>query len=175
MEAAVEQAASVEELEEDSIMAKLKLAKRRRSLLENQVVMNWLRNLARTAAKDQVLKDRYYKRTAEIQANRQIEEMFAKLDTDGSNSISMDEMQELFLENGINMTRVEVAEMFSIVKKINDEEWLNKSVARQAFVPVKPYVQTIADKLKLQLSQQDFKMVTNRPEALRCKLRSLTQ
>ena len=66
--------------------------------------------------------------------------MFAKLDTDGSNSISMDEMQELFLENGINMTRVEVAEMFSIVKKINDEEWLNKSVARQAFVPVKPYV-----------------------------------
>ena len=134
-------------------MAKLKLAKRRRSLLENQVVMNWLRNLARTAAKDHVLKDRYYKRTAEIQANRQIEEMFAKLDTDGSNSISMDEMQELFLENGINMTRVEVAEMFSIVKKINDEEWLNKSVARQAFVPVKPYVQTIADKLKLQLSQ----------------------
>ena len=95
--------------------------------------------------------------------------MFAKLDTDGSNSISMDEMQELFLENGINMTRVEVAEMFSIVKKINDEEWLNKSAARQAFVPTKPYVQTIADKLKLQLSQQDFKMVTNRPEALRCK------
>ena len=91
------------------------------------------------------------------------------MDTDGSNSISMDEMQELFLENGINMTRVEVAEMFSIVKKINDEEWLNKSAARQAFVPTKPYVQTIADKLKLQLSQQDFKMVTNRPEALRCK------
>ena len=47
-------------------MAKLKLTKRKRSLLENQVVMNWLRNLARTAAKDQVLKDRYYKRTAEI-------------------------------------------------------------------------------------------------------------
>ena len=66
--------------------------------------------------------------------------MFAKLDTDGSNSISMDEMQELFLENGINMTRVEVAEMFSIVKKINDSEWLNKSAARQAFFPSKPYV-----------------------------------
>ena len=32
--------------------------------------MNWLRNLARTAAKDEILEDRYYKRTAEIQANR---------------------------------------------------------------------------------------------------------
>ena len=155
--------------EGDPILAKLKLTKRKRSLLESQVVMNWLRNLARAAAKEEILEDRYYKRTAEIQANRQIEEMFAKLDTDGSNSISMDEMQELFRENGINMTRPEVAEMFSIVKKINDEEWLNKSAARQAFVPTKPYVQTMADKLKLQLSQQDFKMVTNRPEALRCK------
>ena len=66
--------------------------------------------------------------------------MFAKLDADGSNAISMEEMQELFLENGINMTRVEVAQMFCIVKKINDEEWLNKSAARQAFVPTKPYV-----------------------------------
>ena len=75
--------------------------------------------------------------------------MFAKLDADGSNGIDMDEMQELFLENGLKMTRVEVAEMFSIVKRINDAEWLNKSAARQAFMPQKPYVQTIADKLKL--------------------------
>ena len=35
--------------------------------------------------------------------------MFYKLDTDGSNAISMDEMQELFLENGLKMTREEVA------------------------------------------------------------------
>ena len=47
------------------------------------------------------------------------------------------------------MTREEVAEMFCIVKKINDDEWLKKSAARQAFVPKKPYVQTIAEKLKL--------------------------
>ena len=81
----------------------------------------------------------------------------------------MDEMQELFLENGLKMTREEVAEMFCIVKKINDAEWLNKSAAKQAFVPKKPHVQSIADKLKLQLSRKDFKMVTERPEALRCK------
>ena len=59
-----------DEAEEDPILAKLKLTKRKRSLLESQVVMNWLRNLARTAAKDEILEDRYYKRTAEIQANR---------------------------------------------------------------------------------------------------------
>ena len=132
--------------------------------------MNWLRNLARSPQKAKVLKDKYYRRTAEIYADKQITEMFVKLDTDGSNAISMDEMQELFLENGIDMTTEEVAEMFSIVKTINDAMWLNKAAARQAFVPRKPYVQTIADKLKLQMSMKDFKMVTEKPEALRCKL-----
>ena len=131
--------------------------------------MNWLKNLARSPTKEAHLKDRYYRRAGEIQASKQITEMFYKLDTDGSNAISMDEMQELFLENGLQMTREEVAEMFSIVKKINDDGWLKKSAARQAFVPKKPYVQTIAEKLKLQLSLQDFKMVTEKQEALRGK------
>ena len=67
------------------------------------------------------------------------------------------------------MTREQVAEMFCIVKKINDAEWLNKSAPKSTYVPVKPYVQKIADKLKLQLSQKDFKMVTKKPEALRSK------
>ena len=125
------------------------MPQKRRTLLENQVVMNWLRNLARSPKKEAHLKDRYYRRAGEIQASKQITDMFYKLDTDGSNAISMDEMQELFLENGLQMTREEVAEMFCIVKKINDDEWLKKSAARQAFVPKKPYVQTIADKLKL--------------------------
>lgn len=111
--------------------------------------MNWLKNLARSPSKEAHLKDRYYRRAGEIQASKQITEMFYKLDTDGSNAISMDEMQELFLENGLQMTREEVAEMFCIVKKINDDSWLKKSAARQAFVPKKPYVQTIAEKLKL--------------------------
>ena len=42
--------------------------------------------------------------------------MFGKLDADGSGAIDMGEMHELFLENGLNMTEEEVAEMFSIVK-----------------------------------------------------------
>ena len=87
--------------------------------------MNWLKNLARNPDKVAHLKDKYYRRTAEIQADKQITEMFYKLDTDGSNAISMDEMQELFVENGLSMSREEVAEMFCVVKAINDTAWLN--------------------------------------------------
>ncbi len=58
--------------------------------------------------------------------------------------------------------------MFCIVKKINDAEWMNAS-SKTAFVPKKPYVQSIVEKLKLQLSRDDFAMVTEKSEALRCK------
>ena len=116
-----------------------------------------------------MLKEKYYRRTGEILADKQIMEMFNKLDTDGSNAISMQEMTELFVENGLAMTTNEIAQMFSVVKKINDAEWLEKSGAKQQYVPKKPYVQSLAEKLKLQLSQNDFKMVTEKTEALRCK------
>jgi len=53
--------------------------------------------------------------------------MFSRLDIDGSKSIDMDEMTELCLLNGIQMSKEEVAEMFSIVKKINDAAWLKKN------------------------------------------------
>jgi len=51
--------------------------------------------------------------------------MFSKLDTDGSNAIDMGEMHELFLENGLDMTEDNIAEMFSIVREINESQWLN--------------------------------------------------
>ena len=54
--------------------------------------MNWLKNLARSPRKEQHLKDKYYRRTAEILSDKQITEMFKKLDADGSNAIDMDEM-----------------------------------------------------------------------------------
>mmetsp|Transcript_1964 Transcript_1964/g.2779 ORF Transcript_1964/g.2779 Transcript_1964/m.2779 type:complete len:83 (-) Transcript_1964:566-814(-) len=82
--------------------------------------MQWLRNIAKAPDKVRVLKEKYYRRTGEILADKQITEMFQKLDTDGSKAISMNEMQELFVENGLQMTTVEIAHMFSIVKKIND-------------------------------------------------------
>ena len=45
--------------------------------------------------------------------------MFNRLDTDGSGGIDMDEMTELFKENGLDMNKEDIAEMFSIVSKIN--------------------------------------------------------
>ena len=96
----------------------------KRTLLQNHYVMQWLRNLAKQPEKVATMKEKYYRRTGEILADKQITEMFQKLDTDGSNAISMDEMQELFNENGLQMTVEEIAHMFSIVKKINDAEWL---------------------------------------------------
>lgn len=88
--------------------------------------MQWLRKMAKSPNKMQHLKEKYYRRTGEILADKQITEMFQKLDTDRSNAISMKEMQELFIENGLKMTLQEVSSMFSIVKKINDNERLKQ-------------------------------------------------
>jgi len=111
--------------------------------------MQWLRRLTKSAEKGSHLKPKYYRSVGEISSDKQLEEMFAKLDTDGSNAISIPEIKELFLENGIEMTREEVAEMFSIVKRINDKLWLEKEAARQRFVPKRRKKQTMEDKLKL--------------------------
>ena len=67
--------------------------------------MRWLQNLAKNPQKRQYIKDSYYRSDAEIRAEKQIDEMFTKLDTDGSNGISMTEMQELFMQNGIEMSK----------------------------------------------------------------------
>jgi hypothetical protein len=102
-----------------------------RSMLQNHYVMMWLRTQAKAPKRVSILKERYYRRTGEILADKQIMEMFNKLDTDGSNAISMQEMTELFVENGLAMSTNEIAQMFSVVKKINDAEWLEKSGAKQ--------------------------------------------
>jgi len=39
--------------------------------------------------------------------------MFQKLDADGGGTLSIDEIKSLFVENGINMTKDAVAEMFA--------------------------------------------------------------
>jgi Ca2+-binding EF-hand superfamily protein len=48
---------------------------------------------------------------------RQIEEMFEKLDTNKSNALDMKEMSELLNENGVTMTKKQVTEMFSACKR----------------------------------------------------------
>ena len=97
----------------------------KRTALSALSVMNWLRRIAQNSQRGSCIKTKYYMRQAEIQSDKQITEMFQRLDTDGSNSIDMGEMHELFLENGLNMPEEEIAEMFSIVKEINDANWLS--------------------------------------------------
>jgi len=56
----------------------------------------------------------HYQLTAgQIKTNSQIDEMFLKLDEDGSNTLSMSEITALFAENGIKMTIEQVANMFA--------------------------------------------------------------
>ena len=83
--------------------------------------------------------------------------MFEKLDADGSNAIDMEEMTDLFAENGINMSVEQISEMFSVVQEINEQEWLKKNSGSSLFIPiVNKHKTTMEDKLKLQLSLEDF-------------------
>ena len=100
--------------------------------------------------------------------------MFDKLDADGSNGIDMDEMTDLFIENGLHMSKQDIAEMFSIVTKINKgnmskEVTQSKKNGHIGVISKDLKEQTIEEKLRLVLSRADFKMVTENPEALRCK------
>lgn len=100
--------------------------------------------------------------------------MFEKLDADGSNAIDMEEMTDLFAENGINMSVEQISEMFSVVQEINEQEWLKKNSGSSLFIPiVNKHKTTMEDKLKLQLSLEDFHMVTTSPDALRELRRNL--
>lgn len=45
--------------------------------------------------------------------------MFLKLDEDGSNTLDMGEIATLFKENGINMTKEQVANMFCNALRMN--------------------------------------------------------
>ena len=86
----------------------------------------------------------------------------------------MEEMTDLFAENGINMSVEQIAEMFSVVQEINDKEWLQKNSGSSYFIPiVNKHKTTMEDKLKLQLSLEDFHMVTTSPDALRELRRNL--
>ena len=96
------------------------------------------------------------------------------MDLDSSDGLDMMEMTELFDENGIKMTTEEIAEMFSIVAKINKRQ-IDKSAIQalknghSGFIQNDLAGQTIEEKLKIILSRSDFRMITENIEALRCK------
>ena len=120
------------------------------SLLQTNSVKGWLQGQARNKEKAKCIKPIYQKKRAEVCGEKQINEMFKKLDADGSNAIDMMEMRDLFAENGINMAVEQIAEMFSVVKEINDKEWLTKNSGSSVFIPiVNKHKVTLEDKLKL--------------------------
>lgn len=45
--------------------------------------------------------------------------MFEKLDSDGGGTLSVDEIHSMFVENGINMTKNDVADMFANAQRVN--------------------------------------------------------
>lgn len=84
---------------------------------------------------------------------KQIEEMFDKLDTDKSNALDMTEMSELLNENGVKMTKKQVTEMFSACKRFFLK---NTGIKGAGF--------TIDENLQLKL--ENFKLITTDPKAL---------
>ena len=120
------------------------------SLLQTNNVKGWLKGQARSKEKAKQIKPIYQKKRAEVIGGKQIDNMFEKLDADGSNAIDMMEMRDLFAENGINMSVEQIAEMFSVVKEINDKEWLTKNSGSSVYIPiVNKHKVTLEDKLKL--------------------------
>ena len=55
----------------------------------------------------------------QIKTISQIDEMFLKLDEDGSNTLSMSEITALFDENGIKMTIEQIATMFAGAQRMH--------------------------------------------------------
>ena len=146
----------------------------KRTLMNQQPTFNYMKGLARSEKKRGEIKEKYYKAQTKIRGDAQIAEMFDKLDADGSGGIDMDEMTDLFIENGLHMSKEDIAEMFSIVTKINKgnmskEVTQSKKNGHVGVISKDLKEQTIEEKLKLVLSRSDFSMVTENPEALRCK------
>jgi len=73
--------------------------------MQRHHVKTWLKGQARSASKKEQIKSKYHMTKAEHISNAHIHSMFAKLDTDQSKTLDMDEMTELFFENGIDMTK----------------------------------------------------------------------
>ena len=68
-------------------------------------INKWLKAQTKGGEKSQsTIKDSYIKTVAQIDGEKQINKMFERLDEDGSNSLDMQEVCNLFTENGILMT-----------------------------------------------------------------------
>ena len=85
--------------------------------------------------------------------------MFERLDEDGSNSLDMAEIWNLFTENGIDMTIEQCAEMFSVVSDIKNA-YLTEAAKKGVTKPSSKNKTETG--LGLQLSLEDFHIVTTK-------------
>ena len=95
--------------------------------------------------------------------------MFERLDEDKSNSLDMREIQTLFVENGIEMTIEECAEMFSVVYEIKNE-YLKSDADKKLGSPIKRKKDKTG--LDLQLNLEDFHLVASKSRQALLKLQN---
>lgn len=55
-----------------------------------------------------------------MKADRIIDDMFTKLDQDGSMSLDCGEIERLFCNNGIHMSKEQIADMFGEAKRLDN-------------------------------------------------------
>lgn len=119
----------------------------------------------------------HYQLTAgQIKTYSQIDEMFLKLDEDGSNTLSMSEITALFDENGIKMTIEQVAKMFSAAQKMHLKKQFLKQRQNGGSSKVQEFMfekKPLEVSLKQMLNPDQFKIVASSPPSLKGKLSSL--
>jgi hypothetical protein len=120
--------------------------------LQQKTSREWFKKQARSVQKRETIPKQYMMTKTEIVKEKQIEEMFDKLDADKSKALDMQEMSDLLAENGVTMTKMQVAEMFSAAKAIFDK--------KRGSDPSKVNE-------NLELLVEDFKLITTDPLALR--------
>ena len=76
-----------------------------KGLMQTHNINKWLKSQSKAGDKTgKTIRDQYIKTVAQIDGEKQINKMFERLDEDGSNSLDMLEICNLFTENGIEMT-----------------------------------------------------------------------
>ena len=92
-----------------------------KGLMQTHNINKWLKSQSKAGDKTgKTIRDQYIKTVAQIDGEKQINKMFERLDEDGSNSLDMLEICNLFTENGIEMTIDQCTEMFNVVFDIKN-------------------------------------------------------
>ena len=70
----------------------------------------------------------YYQTTSQVISDTIIDEMFAKLDSDGGGTLDMGEITALLVANGVHMSIEQVANMFAEALRMDKLEHYKKQI-----------------------------------------------